>query len=106
VRVVLGVAPVSIAFKRGDANSSGAIDIADAVFMLSHLFAQGLAPSCKDAGDANDDGNLDIADAIAILSHLFAGAGPLKPPFGQCGIDPTTFDDTLDCATFPPCAGP
>ncbi len=89
---------------RGDANASNAIDIADAIFMLSHLFAQGPAPSCKDAADANDDGKLDIADAISILSHLFASAGPLKPPFGACGIDPT--EDMLDCVSFAPCEEP
>jgi hypothetical protein len=49
-----------------------------------------------------DDGKLNIADAIAILSHLFAGAGPL-PPFGSCGIGPTTTDDTLDCQEFGLC---
>ncbi len=88
--------------KRGDSNASGAIDIADAIFMLTHLFAHGPAPSCKDAGDANDDGKLDIADAIALLSHLFAAAGPLKPPFSECGIDPTM--DQLGCASYVPCA--
>jgi hypothetical protein len=91
----------SVPFKRGDTNGDGAIDIADVIFMLTHLFAHGPAPSCKKAGNANDDGNLDIADAIAILSHLFAQTGPLKPPFGECGADLTT--DGLDCAEYAPC---
>ncbi len=94
-------APLAVRFVRGDANASNAIDIADAIFVLTHLFAQGPAPSCKDTGDANDDGNLDIADAIKMLAHLFAAAGPLPQPFGACGIDPT--DDALDCASFAPC---
>ncbi len=92
---------VPVLFLRGDANAKSAIDIADAIFMLTHLFAHGPAPSCMDAGDANDDGAIDIADAIKILAHLFAAAGPLPPPFGECGIDPT--EDTLDCASFAPC---
>ena len=92
---------VTVLFKRGNVNADARIDIADAIFMLSHLFAQGPAPSCEDAADANDSGAIDIADAITILSHLFASAGPLKPPFGECGIDPT--DDTLDCLEFGPC---
>ncbi len=91
----------STSFRRGDANASGTIDIADAIFMLTHLFAKGPVPTCRDAGDANDDGSLDIADAIALLSHLFASAGPLKPPFGNCGVDPT--NDALDCLEFAPC---
>ncbi len=88
-------------FRRGDANDSGAINIADAIFILSHLFTHGPVPSCRDAADANDDGRLDVADAITILSHLFASAGPLKPPFSQCGEDPT--EDVLDCANIAPC---
>ncbi len=88
-------------FRRGDANDDGKLDIADAIFTLTHLFAHGPAPSCKDAGDANDDGKLDIADAIAILSHLFAEAGPLPPPFDECGTDPTV--DALECAGSSSC---
>jgi len=54
-------------------------------------------------GDANDDGRTNIADAISILGHLFGGSGDLPAPFGVCGTDPT--DDTLDCKSYPPCAG-
>ncbi len=90
-----------VTFSRGDANADSAIDIADAVFTLSYLFASGAPPSCLDAADANDDGAVDIADAIAVLSYLFAGAGDLPEPFGECGIDPTV--DELGCSSFPPC---
>lgn len=88
-------------FLRGDPNASADVDIADAVFLLSHLFAQGAEPSCLDAGDTNDSGQIDIADAIAVLSHLFAQAGPLPAPFGECGADPT--DDGLECGAYAPC---
>ncbi len=91
-------------FQRGNANADARVDIADAIFVLTHLFAHGPAPSCTDAGDANDDGTIDIADAIKILGHLFAQAGPLPPPFGECGIDPTS--DDLDCSGFLPCESP
>jgi hypothetical protein len=87
--------------RRGDANADKTLNIADAVFVLAHLFAQGTAPACKDAADANDDGALDIADAVKILGHLFAQAGPLAAPFGECGADPT--EDGLDCGKFAPC---
>ena len=46
-------------------------DIADAISILSHLFAEAPSPSCIDSADANDDGNMDIADAIFILGYLF-----------------------------------
>ncbi|HAK93927.1 MAG TPA: hypothetical protein DCM87_02675 [Planctomycetes bacterium] len=86
------------------AAADGAVDIADAIFALSYLFAEGIAPACLDAADANDSGAIDIADAIALLSHLFADAGPLKPPFGECGVDPTA--DDMDCGGFAPCREP
>lgn len=88
-------------FKRGDANASNVIDIADAIFCLGYLFAQETAPSCFKAADANDDGVVDIADAITILGHLFANTGPLVAPFEECGSDLT--DDKLECAEYAPC---
>ncbi len=88
-------------FRRGDANADGAIDIADAIFTLSYLFAQAAPPACLDAADANDSGTLDIADAITTLSHLFAHGGDLPAPFGACGTDPTA--DEQDCGSFAPC---
>ena len=88
-------------FLRGDTNTNAALDIADAIFTLSYLFAEGPAPTCLDASDANDDGAVDIADAIAVLSHLFATAGDLPAPFGECGVDPTV--DDLECARYEPC---
>jgi hypothetical protein len=93
--------PIGTAFVRGDVNVDGAVNIADAIALLSHLFGGGGDLDCDDAGDGNDDGAINIADAIAILSHLFGGAGDLPDPFGACGIDPS--DDALDCASFPPC---
>ena len=100
--VELGNVPVvGTPFVRGDVNADGATNIADAISLLSHLFAGAASPPCAKAADANDDGLLNIADAITILSHLFASAGDLPPPFGACGLDPT--EDTLPCEAFPPC---
>ena len=42
-------------FVRGDSNGDGAIDIADAIAVLSYLFAGGRALDCDDAADVNDD---------------------------------------------------
>jgi hypothetical protein len=98
--------PGKAPFLRGDANASGDIDIADAVFTLSYLFASGTDPSCLDAVDANDSGGTDIADPISMLAYLFASAGPLPEPFEVCGVDRTSANDNLDCASFAPCAIP
>jgi len=93
--------PTETLFKRGDANSDGNLDIADAIAILGYLFGGGEALSCMDTGDANDDGNIDIADAIAVFGHLFASTGDLPDPFTECGTDPT--EDELGCESFAPC---
>ncbi len=88
-------------FVRGDANADGGRDIADAVFLLGYLFAQGEKPPCAEAGDANDDGKLDVSDAIALLRRLFGPVPSLPDPDSACGVDPTP--DALGCLSFPPC---
>ena len=71
------------------------MDLSDAVFILSYLFAQGAEPACLDAADANDDGLVDLSDAVFILAYQFAGGPQPPPPFPQPGVDPT--DDGLGC---------
>ncbi len=96
-------------FRRADSNSSGALDIGDAVFTLGFLFRG--APDripCEDAADSNDDGKLDISDPVHSLGYLFLGGPGPPPPFGpassDCGDDPTA--DALGCAAFDPCPTP
>ena len=60
----------------GDANSDGSADIADAVFILLHLFAGGRAPDCQRAADTTGDGTIDLGDAIYLLDFLFKD-GPI-----------------------------
>ncbi len=80
-------------FLRGDANSSGKVDISDAVFVLQFLFLGGAAPDLADAADANDDGTLDLSDSVAILMALFLEGGDLPPPgMFVAGPDPTPDD--------------
>ncbi len=77
-------------FKRGDANRDGAVNIADAVYVLQNLFAQGPAILCMDAADSNDDESVNIADAVYILQNLFAQGPAILPPGPiTCGVDPT-----------------
>jgi hypothetical protein len=94
-------ADLSPAFRRGDTNADSALDIADAIFTLSYLFASGTAPTCLDAADSNDDGEINVADAIFVLQYLFAGGLAIPPPYPECGIDPTV--DELDCLAYRPC---
>jgi hypothetical protein len=77
-------------FKRGDADSTGRVNITDAIFVLSSLFAGGTAPPCPDAADFNDDGVVEITDSIIILTFLFRGVDLSAPPGPfSCGPDPT-----------------
>jgi hypothetical protein len=78
------------AFRRGDANRDGRVDLADAPWELNWLFLAGAAPDCLDAADSNDDGRLALSDPIYLLNHLFLGGPPLPPPGTErCGIDAT-----------------
>lgn len=91
-----GSVTVQELFIRGDANKDGAVNIADPVSLLTHLFGGGPAPDCADAADSNDDGALDIADAVATLNALFgSGTTPLPGPYPTAGADRTA--DNLLC---------
>ena len=77
-------------FRRGDADSTGTVDLSDAIAVLNALFLGAGPLGCPDAADADDDGALNLTDAVAVLLHLFAG-GPAPPPPGPgaCGRDPS-----------------
>ena len=66
---------ISKSFTRGDTNGDGEINIADVVFLVNYLFADGPAPYPLEAGDADCSGEVDIADVIFLLNYLFIG-GP------------------------------
>jgi hypothetical protein len=83
-------------FVRGDSNSSGKLDISDAVTTLDYLFRGGADVDCLDALDADDSGDLDITDAIFALQYLFQGGKSIPPPYPQPGVDPTP-EDPLGC---------
>lgn len=72
-------------FIRGDANGDAAVDISDAIKVLTVLFAgdpSGLA--CREAADANRDGYLDISDGVSILDNLFMGVDSIPAPYPEC----------------------
>ena len=92
-------------FVRGDADSSGEIELTDGIVILNFLFTGGDPPACMDAADVDDSGGdrPDISDAIALFGWLFLGRTPPAPPTpgeadyveADCGIDPT--DDAMGC---------
>jgi subtilisin family serine protease len=86
--------PSTLSFIIGDSNSTGQVDISDALAIFGYLFT-GLDIACVAAGDATGDGRLDIGDGIRILGILFLGDSPSLPPIlGQC----ETADPVLSCA--------
>ena len=90
--------PFSPEFVRGDFDSSGAVNITDAVGIAEYLFGNGTAPLCNDAADTNDDGILDVSDPVYLLFALFIpGSSPPPAPFPEPGNDPT-FRDNLGCS--------
>jgi hypothetical protein len=93
---VLPPDPSAVFFQRGDADSSGSIDITDAVRVLGHLFLGEEKIPCPDAADFSDQGSVDISGAIAILNYLFLGGVQPAVPFPNRGLDPSP-DDLEDC---------
>ncbi len=87
-------------FRRGDANDSGVLDIADASFIFIFLFLGGPGPGCREAANANADANLDLSDGIYNLTFLFLGGPPPPPPGQTCGAPP---EEGLGCDIFESC---
>jgi len=65
--------PPPPAYICGDANASGAVDISDAVYLISYIFSGGPAPSPMLRGDANCDSTVDISDVVYLISYIFSG---------------------------------
>jgi hypothetical protein len=55
----------------GDCTGGGAIDLADAVYLVGYLYKQGLPPEPLCRGDANCDGVADIGDLVALINYLY-----------------------------------
>ncbi len=89
------------AFRRGDANADGTVNVADPNFILNFLFQNGPPPPCREAADANGSGSVDIADPTFLLGWLFQNTGvpPPAPGPSQCGF----FNGGLGCATYNSC---
>jgi hypothetical protein len=95
--------PPSPPFVRGDVNTDGSFDIADAINCLHFLFRDGSAPPCLAAADANADGAVDIADPVTILLVLFAGGVAVPAPFPDCGLPDGPRPGVAECGAFAAC---
>lgn len=92
------------AFRRGDLNASGAVEIGDAISALAFLFGAEPLACCDDAADVNDDGRITIADPITLLGAIFGSRrSVIAPPYPACGLDPT-WDGLAACMTPSDCS--
>jgi hypothetical protein len=57
----------------GDADSSGDIDIDDAVHLINYIFAGGPEPNPHESGDADCSTGVDIDDVVYLISFIFSG---------------------------------
>ena len=92
----------SPAFRRGDVNDSGVVDLSDGLGILGALYLGERDLPCRDAADSNDDGVVDLSDAVSLFAYLFLGAtAPPSPGPFACGTDPT--EDGTGCETVTAC---
>ena len=92
-------APPAPQFVRGDADTSGTVDMADLVEVIRFVYLPGTTLACDDAADANDDGQVELSDAIFLLYFLGTGAPIPSSPYPAAGVDPTA--DALGCTATP-----
>ena len=72
---------LEIEFLCGDADGNLVVNVSDAVYLISYVFAAGPPPIPFDAGDANCDGVVNISDAVYLIAYIFSG-GPA--PCAEC----------------------
>jgi chitodextrinase len=60
----------------GDANQDGAVNVGDAVFLISYVFKGGDGPYPLKVGDVNADCNVNVGDAVYLISYIFRGGEP------------------------------
>jgi hypothetical protein len=61
----------------GDADGSGVVEIADAVYVINYIFVPGSpAPSPLESGDADCSGVVEIADAVYLINYVLLPGSP------------------------------
>jgi len=64
----------------GDVDGSGRVNIADIVYGISNMFADGPPPLDRAGGDVDVSGAFDISDAIFMIAYVFTnGSAPACP---------------------------
>jgi hypothetical protein len=69
------------AYLCGDADASGKINVADAVFVINYIFASGAAPDPLARFDNDCNAKVNVADIVYLINYIFA-SGPA--PCASC----------------------
>jgi hypothetical protein len=64
----------------GDANSDGAVNVGDPVFLINYIFKGGTEPENPEECDPNCDDNVNVGDVVYLVNHIFKGGA------APCGI--------------------
>ena len=68
-----GIPLLTPVFLCGDADGSGNVSIADAVYLINYIFGGGPAPLQLLQGDPNCDGSISVGDAVYLINFIFGG---------------------------------
>jgi murein tripeptide amidase MpaA len=64
----------------GDASGDRALNVGDAVHIITYIFKGGPAPDPLCSADANGDAATNIADAVYLITYIFkSGPAPVEP---------------------------
>ncbi len=74
---------IEFPFVCGDVNLNKAINAADLIFLVNHVFKGGPPPFNNDLGDVNNDGRITSGDIIYLVNFIFK-SGP--PPCGDSSV--------------------
>lgn len=58
--------------RSGDANGDFDVNVADAVYLVTYIFANGRPPAPLQAGDCDCDGEVNVSDVVYLMNYIFA----------------------------------
>lgn len=81
----------------GDVNYDGAINMADAIYLIGAVFKCWTAPQPYCISDVNGDGAVNIADPIYLITYIFRGGPPPQECCPDGAADQTIFQRLVKC---------
>jgi hypothetical protein len=66
----------------GDANNDSAVDAADVVYLVNHLYLHGPRPCVMESGDVDSTGEINATDAVYLQNYLYLHGPRPKRGYG------------------------